>query len=208
MNKIFKLYRNIDEFLFKQIDRFKNSNYFQKYIDEISKLEEHHQRKINQALIFLLLCSPILMVLFLFLGNYSIKSELATKRDIIDLVNDIQSNKAKLSSLGRNLISQYKIKSMQDLQNRLQVILENMQINLENMQVDNFKSFSPISGISQTQADLEFKNFSMNELVDFLTELMTENKAKISSIDIKKHKNTLSGKIHIIQYEKTTKQGK
>ena len=208
MNKIFFFYRHIDEFLFKRIDKFKDSSYYLKYVEELSKFDESIQRKINQTLGYLLFSLPFLIIFILFLNNLSTKNDLSTKRDIIQLANEVQYSKDRLNAIGKNIISQFKINKMEDLQNRLQVILEEKQINLNDVQVDNFSITSPISGISQVQADIIFQNFSSNDLSSFLTGIMVESNGKISSVNINKKKGSLAGKVHFIQYEKDAKRGK
>ena len=208
MNKIFSFYRHIDEFLFKRMDKFKDSSYYLKYVEELSKFDESIQRKINQTLGYLLFLLPFLIIFILFLNNLSTKNNLSIKRDIIQLVNEVQYSKDRLNAIGKNIISQFKINKMEDLQNRLQVILEEKQINLNDVQVDNFSITSPISGISQVQADIIFQKFSSNDLSSFLTGIMVEGNGKISSVNINKKKGSLSGKVHFIQYEKDAKRGK
>lgn len=208
MNVIFSFYRHIDNYLFKQIDKFKGSNYYQKYIEELSKLDETLQKRINQSLGYLLFLLPFLIIFFLFLSNLSTKGDLSLKREIVQLVNEVQSGKGRLNAIGKNIISQFKINNMQDLQNRLQIILEERQISLNDVQVKNFNISSPVSGISQVQADIIFQNFSTSDFSNFLTGIMVENNGKISSVDINKKKDSLSGKIHFIQYEKTTKDAR
>ena len=208
MNKIFSFFHHLDNFFFKQIDKFKNSTYHQKYIEEISKLDENLQRKVNKFLGYSLFLLPVFIVFFLFLSNLSTKSDLSLKREIIGLISEVKSNKTYLNSIGKNIISQFKIKTMADMQNRLQVILEGKQISFNDVQVNNFNITNPISGISQIQADITFQNFSMDDFSNFLTGIMVDTNGKISSVSIKKIKNSLAGKIHFIQYEKSSKDNK
>ena len=73
--------KKIDEFIFGQVENFKNSSTYQQFIDQFSGLDNAAQKHINHFFAILVVLIPLLLIGFLEFKNYKLNSVLDTKRE-------------------------------------------------------------------------------------------------------------------------------
>ncbi|MBF0206471.1 MAG: hypothetical protein HQK53_06245 [Oligoflexia bacterium] len=202
MGKISELHYNLDSRIFKQIDVLKNSYFYNKYLELLNSLQNDTKIVINQIIVLTTILSPLFLVFILFLSNYSFKRSVQLKaqtyqtaRKIFDLDREIQQNK-------RLVLADQTIQNTNDLEQKIREIATINKIKLDNLIIENGKSLTVAGSYSHISEEVNFVKFSINDLVQFMQNLVTQQKIKITAVTIRKEESNqlLKGKFHISHY--------
>ena len=210
MLKLSEIYGRIDQFLFQKIDQLKSEQIFQQFIDKISTLGHSQQKILNQTITISCFLLPFLIVSMVFLKNCNIKSEINTKKEIIQLINKYSQKNSQFSAMSRQVLSPHKIDSKSSLNRRITNLLSRKKISTSKVTVNKFNKSDEDNELSKTEANMTFTKFSILELTSFLEELLQTERMRISSMNIKKNnkQNFLSGDINVIHYGKANAKRK
>lgn len=139
MDKETKIFKVIDEFIFKQMDSLKSSLGYQKFLDNISLLNDNQQKAVGQSISIGLIFLPFFIAIFFLIGNISTRSEIDLKRDIISEINNLKTQTSYLSLVGNQLSTPYTLKDKADFERRLVQLLNARDIDAAAIQVTSFK---------------------------------------------------------------------
>lgn len=205
MSTLATFFKNIDEFIFAKVDQLQSNPLFQELVAKYEQLDSKLQKVISFTSTILLIFLPLLIVLFLFISNFSLRSEVNAKKEIFQLINDINANKKTLESVEKNVVSPSKVGSRINLKERIINIMNKIGVAPEKVKIKNFaKPSGPTGQISKAEADLEFRDFSTNNLTQLMLQLLQFEKMKISTIEITKNqkKNSIFGTLHLVHFSK------
>ena len=158
------IFQTLDEQIFKQVDTFKNSKVYAQYNELLSRVNDKQQKYINMAISYLVISLPALVTLIIFMGNLFTSMELNEKESILKEIDKFNSTKAKVSNLGRNLITTYLIANKNSLANRMKNATSSASIPASNISVVSFENIKEMNEMKQARGELTFKNFSIISL--------------------------------------------
>ena len=204
MKKREHVFKLIDEYLFKQVEIAKSSSATQKLNEQLSVLSQQQQKYLNQAINLLLLLVPFTIVIIIFFGNLSLKSDIDTKQKIFNIINNYANKKTNVDNLSRSILSPTRIKSGKDLQSSLSNSLRRSGADSSNIQVGFFDQLNPSASIVHSQAQVKFKNLTMTDLTALFTALQRDLKVSIEKLDINVfgEEKLLRGFVQISHYNK------
>lgn len=156
MLKLSEIYGRIDQFLFQKIDQLKSEQIFQQFIDKISTLGHSQQKILNQTITISCFLLPFLIVSMVFLKNCSIKSEINTKKEIIQLINKYSQKDSQFSAMSRQVLSPHKIDSKSSLNRRITNLLSRKKISTSKVTVNKFNKSDEDNELSKTEANMTF----------------------------------------------------
>lgn len=200
--KSLPLFRKIDQAIFERIDKFKQTPNYHPIQDFYNGLEEEQQKLFKGIIILLIALLPALGLGFILWQNNKLKDELALRSSIISKANEIIGQSQGLQEITPQVFSQNPIDSDSMMSSRLSQLLSTMGVDLSKIQVDNFSSESISSNVMKSEADFKFNNVSTDELMNTFTAMISREKFRISSVNIKRNADTnmLQGEFHAIHY--------
>lgn len=209
MAGVTSLFKRIDETLFKQIDILKSNRVYQAALSKLSEFPEAQQRLVGQILTFSVIVVPLAIFIVTFVGNYELRQEIEMRKNILNLIHQYASQKSQLIEIGNNISSPFDILTNADATTMIKGILDKKKIDAKKVVVENFQLGTALKGLSMAEADINFKEFSINDLTNFLQVLLQEKRSKVAKLSIQKdtNNNFLSGVIHIIHYSRSTGSG-
>lgn len=204
MAKLTSVFRPIDEAIFKAVDEIKNHPQLSKITDEISALPENQQKVINQLFSAFLVLVPFLIVLFLFNQNANQKSNIALKEEIIKLITETNHKSNELALSSRHIVGSGVINNISDLQRLVRSSLTAAGATPDAISINEFDQASAGDSLTRTVATLNFTNLSTQNFTTVLQDLLSQQKMKISAIQIEKRgeDNLLQGSLEIYHFSK------
>lgn len=204
MKKREHVFKLIDEYLFKQVDLAKSSPATQKLNEQLSVLSQQQQKYLNQAINLLLLLVPFTIVLIVFIGNASLKSEIDTKQQIFNIINTYASKKANVDNLSRSILSPTAVKSGPDLQSAISNSLRRSGADGSKIQVGFFDQLNPSASIVHSRAQVKFKSLTMTDLTALFTTLQRDLKVSIEKLEVNVfgEEKLLRGFVEVSHYNK------
>lgn len=198
-NSVFK---KVDEYVFSQVENFKSSSNYQQLLDLISGLDDESQKKINYILSILIVSLPLLIILFLGWQNIGVHKSLKLKRDIQVLTSEISSKIRRLKNIETNVLGPSILASEGELQNTLGMILRSLNLGLDKISTTKFEVFESSTNLKRISADINFTDFSLNQLTRFMGQIIEREKMIIPEFEIRKNPSTnlLIGKIKILHH--------
>ena len=202
MNMIMNWLKAIDQIIFNQIDLFKNTKYYEQFMDYMNQLNYEHQRLVTYLISGVFIFGPLLIVGIMGINTYSLKSNINTKKEIQASTYKFINQTDRLQSLQQTILGP----RAPGNQNELKVSLNAFNIDPNKLSVDNFRQESSHNSpqIKQISAEIIYKKLVLSDFVDLVKKLITINKVRISAIEINRDdsEKLLSGKINILQYAK------
>lgn len=199
-----KIFKAVDEFMFKLIDEFTASAPIRKINDEIEALPEQQQKIINQVLSFIFVVLPFSLVVVMFLTNQSIRETNNTREQVLQLFvqNSTQSN--QLGSVGQELIGPTVLETSNDFQQIVRSIQTSRSINSNSINISHFENISVGSQLQQSIVGLSFSEITTQDLTNLIADLIQRQRVKIQAIEIEKNKSTsfLQGSIEILSFSR------
>ncbi|MCO4792345.1 MAG: hypothetical protein KC493_01440 [Bacteriovoracaceae bacterium] len=207
MKKKEHIFKIIDEYLFKQVDLAKSSAFTQKVNEQLSVLSQTQQKYLNQFINIGVFLTPFLIVFFLFMGNSSLKSDIETKQEIFEIINNYSSKKKEVSVVSRNVLSPRPVNSKSDLQRILNSTMNSNNVDSSKVQITFFDQTKPNSDLAQSRAQLKFSRLTMSELTGLYTALLRDLKVKIDKMNVTvgSEDRILNGNLEFAHYSKVAK---
>ena len=204
MKKREHVFKLIDEYLFKQVDLAKSSQFTQKLNEQLSVLSQSQQKYLNQALNLILLLVPFFIVIVIFFGNRSLRNEIEIKQEIFETINTYTNKRVNVDNLSKSVLSPRQIKSGPDLQSAIGMSLSRVGGDGSKVQVGFFDQINPSAAIVHSRAQVKFKNLTMSELTGLFSALKRDLKVSIEKMDINVFgdEKLLQGFVEISHYSK------
>lgn len=204
--KSLPLFRRIDQAIFDRIDKFKQTPNYNPIQDFYNGLEEEQQKLFKGIIILSIFLLPIMGLGFITWQNNSFKDDLVMRTSIVSKANEIIGQSQGLQEITPQVFSMSPIDSASMMTSRLSTLLSSMAIDLAKIQVNDFTSDSISSNVMKAEANFVFSNLSTEELANIFTSMISREKFRISSVEVKRNNDTnmLQGKFHAIHYSSFT----
>ena len=203
------IFKKIDQAIFLRIDKFKQTTNYNPIQDFYNGLEEEQQKIFKGVIILAIFLLPLSGLGLVWLRNGNFKQDLDMRIAIISKANEIIGQSQGLQEITPQVFSGNPIDSASMMTSRLSGILSSMAVDLSKIQVNNFESVNISSHVVKAEANCAFNNVSTDELVNIFTSMISREKFRISSVEIKRNNDTnmLQGKFHAIHYSFFTPDG-
>lgn len=196
--KFKSLFKSIDSFIFEKIPSIKANSIYESIQDFLESLNDEKKEFISKAISLCILLLPLIIMLFFILGYSQSMGELKMKKDIYQKVTSLISEQKQLSQNQRKSISSSSPKTKSALESKVKYLLGRKGINSHNVKIQDFKTESLSGSIQKNEATLLFNDLNPRDLISFITDLLHQEKVKITSIDVQQKNNKLEGKLPII----------
>ncbi|PIK15295.1 hypothetical protein [Halobacteriovorax sp. JY17] len=199
--------KHIDDFIFKQLDVFKESEVKSKINDALNTLTEQQHKIFSQVGSFLLILIPFVVLTIVMISNSMLKSEISIKKEILSEINYFNAKKSEVESVGRQIISPHSIKNTGDLDKRLQRITSQKGIDSSSVKVVSFEVLEKSGAIEKSEATINISKLTSKNLADLLQRLLDSEKLKIYEMSLKRDDklSLIDGSIKFTHYAKVTK---
>lgn len=203
------IFKKIDQTIFDRIDKFKLTPNYNPIQDFYNGLEEEQQKIFKGIIILIIFLAPLMGLSLVWLQNNNFKNDLAMRISIISKANEIIGQSQGLQEITPQVFSGNPIDSASMMTSRLSGLLSSANVDLSKLQVNNFESFNISSHVVKAEANFAFNNVSTDDLVNIFTSMISREKFRISSVEIKRNNDTnmLQGKFHAIHYSFFTPDG-
>ena len=199
MSKRPPLFKVLDTFLFKQVDRYSSSQAHQKVVDLLAPLSEPAQKIVNHALTLVLIALPVLITMTMMISNYELSDNNDKLKETLELVDDIKQGKREVTAISSQVISNGTLANEADLAKRLRGINSKE----SKVQVISFDS-AEAGSLTQVISNLKFDKLTLQELRNMLETLQVRERVKINRLRINRDNTTkrLAGEIEISHFSK------
>ncbi len=196
------LFRKIDQEVFTSIDQFKRTPNYNPIQDFYNGLEEEQQKLFKAIAIFLIILLPLLGLGMIWLTNKSLAEDLKIRTSLVSKANEIIGQSQSIEEIIPRVFATNPIDSESMMSSRLSGLLSQIAIDLSKIQVKSFTSDSISNNVMRAEADFAFNNLSNDELMNLFTTMISREKFRISSVEVKRNSDTnlLQGQFHAIHY--------
>lgn len=207
--KSLTLFRKIDQAIFERIEKFKQTPNYNPIQDFYNSLEEDQQKLFKGIVILAIFLLPLLGLGMVSMQNTSYQNDLALRVDIVSKANEIIGQSQGLQEITPAVFSPNPIDSQSMMTSRLSALLSSVGVDLSKIQVNGFESQSISSSVMKSEANFAFSNLSTDEMVNLFTAMITREKFRISSVEIKRNENSnlLQGQFHAIHFSSMASAG-
>ncbi len=201
MSKRPPLFKVLDTFLFKQVDRYETSQAHQKVADAMAPLSEQGQKIVNHASTIALIILPILLTLGMLISNYQLSSENEKLKETLELVDEIKAQKREVEAISAQIISNGVINKDSELSARLR----GLNTKGNKVQVISFDK-SEAGSLGKSIASIKFNDLTMQEFKEMIETLQVRERVKINRISVDRNDKTkkLAGELEISHFSKST----
>ncbi|MBT3983340.1 MAG: hypothetical protein HOE90_18445 [Bacteriovoracaceae bacterium] len=201
------IFRKIDEVLFRQVDAIKETNPYSKVSELLGNLDEEPRNILNQVATIILLLIPTTLLLLFFYSNFSLRRNIQSKTEILELANFLKTQRAEVESGSRRIFRGNAIKSKNELSNKLKGILSASGVDLNNIHLANFEINESIKGLGIMESDLKFDKLTLMDFASLLEALTQKEKMSVLNIEVERIEASklLKGNLRVKHLGKSTK---
>jgi len=203
------IFRKIDQAVFERIEKFKQTPNYNPIQDFYNALEEDQQKLFKAIVILAIFLLPLLGLGIVSMQNTNYQNDLALRTGIVSKANEIIGQSQGLREIIPAVFSANPIDSPSTMTSRLSGLLSSVGVDISKIQVNGFESSSISSSVMKSEANFAFSNLSTDEMVNLFTAMISREKFRISSVEIKRNSNTnlLQGQFHAIHYSSVASAG-
>lgn len=193
------LFRQIDEAIFRAVDQLKAQQAYAKFQESIGKLGEQQQKIVNLSLSYILLLLPLFAVCVLWFMNSTLRQDIAQKRAVISEIEQFTSGHATTNAINTQIALQAPIAAQSELQVRLSQVMARAIIPASLVNLRNFEEGESAGSLRQFNAEVSFDKLSTKQFADFVKELETRERIRISALQIENdlEKSMLKGRLNL-----------
>lgn len=193
------LIKKFDQWLFHHVELIKSHPQIAPLLSKIEQLPDAQQKIIHQSSALIIGLCPLVIFFGVYLHNVSLRSQLETNEELLEVINNITSKSNELSQLTRSLAGPTAYEEQSSFEQKLRGTLANKGIDSGNFSIQNFESGSSTEEILSFEATLSFKRISTAQLISVIEALIIQDKVKVKNIDVLKNEenSTLAGTIQI-----------
>ncbi|RLA65407.1 MAG: hypothetical protein DRQ88_03345 [Epsilonproteobacteria bacterium] len=182
--------KKIDEFVFGQVDSFKNSSIYQQIMDQFSTLDDSAQKHINQFFAILVVFVPIILIVVLEIQSYKIGTRLNIKRNLYNSLAETSIKSRRLSFIERKVLGPRKITSQNELQDIINQIIKSIGIRGNKIKLTGVTTSDLSPNLGKLSATIRFNSFSTPNVTNLLRDLIKKEKMVITKLSINKNTRT------------------
>jgi predicted XRE-type DNA-binding protein len=194
------LFKKIDRAIFERLDRFRLTPGYNGIQDFYNGLDEEQQKVFKSVVVISIFIVPLIFMSILWWQNSSIKSDLQTRIDLVSKANEIIGQRESLQNIAPNILSLNPIDGQSMMTSRVSNVLSSSGMDLSKIRIDDFASDISSGNIIKSEANLKFSNFSTDEMINMLLNLIQREKFRIQHVNISRNNdnNLLNGRFHIV----------
>ncbi len=202
------LFRKLDQAIFEKIDLFQKTPNYNIIQDFYNGLEEEQQKIFKGLIVVLIFALPLGIIGLFWWQNNSLRENLILRTSIISKANQIIGQDQSLNEITPRVFSLNPIDGQSMMTSRLSNLLSSSGVDLSKIQVSNFNSNQLSTTLLKAEADFNFNNVSTDELMNIIMAMISREKFRISSINIKRNADTnmLQGQFHAIHFSEFSPQ--
>lgn len=202
--KKLKIMKDIDSFLFKQVDTLMLTPEIQKVLDSYAGLEEKVQETIKIILMIFSILIPLLFIFIFYSINSSKKEDIKLKTNLIEVANTLIQKKSMIKSEEFKVLGSRYIDSQRGLKTQIDSTLNLINVDTSKVQISDFSGEDLDGLITKVSANLAFKGLTAEGLMALFNSLNAKLKSKLDEVSIKKNEitNSLDGVITLHYYSK------
>lgn len=206
MSKKNGTFQFIDKKIFSVIDKLKTTEAYEKFSDSTSALEENVQKVVNFSLSYILIFTPLLFPVLLYLQNSSLSKKIEVKENIRTSIVKLNAAISDVKSEIRKNTSFNKVDSKVSLQSTLSKIMRKSSIPNTSMSVISFEEGRVLGLFKEYMSEISFTDITTEMLASILKELSNSYKMKIEGIDIRRSdKGLLIGNMKLVNITEVKK---
>ncbi len=200
-----KFFTWFDSNIFKMADKVKASPGYEKTAEAYNQLEDKEQDIARAIIAVLIVIIPLVILLFVFFSNSSLKSDLEFREKLLYTANEVKEKQKLISVESAKILSPSPISNQGQLSTKVIQIANSAGINSESIKISNFNSTPSKGKINISSADLKLSNFSNKDLFVFIMNLVSREKIKIENYTITRNDKTgfLESILSIVHYSRS-----
>lgn len=193
------LFKVLDNFLFKQVDRYTTSQAHQKIDDTLSPLSEPAQKVINHGTTLFLIILPIIISLVMIYSNHKLAASNDHLNKTLELIEEIKQSKRQIEAMSARIISNGNLNSQAELEGKLRA-LNNKGTKVNVISFDSITS----GGLNQAVSTLKFQALTLQDLRTMIETLQMRERMKINRLTIERENSSkkLQGELEITHFSK------
>lgn len=202
MEERIPLLKRADLFVFKKIDEFRATPAYGKLLDAYAGLEENEQKLAKALMLAATAVIPLLLLFTLWIANFTTKSDLATRSQLVEHMQDIISQNNAAGSLISTVAAPTAISDQGMLSAQMNTVASSSGVDAGKLRVSNFTADAVSSLLMRTEADFKFDGLSTPQLMGLFTAMLGRERFRISSVNITRNSatNLLDGTFHAIHF--------
>lgn len=193
------LFKVLDNFLFKQVDRYTTSQAYQKIDDAMAPLSEPAQKVVNHGTTLFIIVLPIIISLAMIYSNQQLAANNEHLNKTLALIEEIKQSKRQIEAMSARIISNGTLNSQAELEGKLRAL------NSKGTKV-NVISFDSITsgGLNQAVSTLKFQELTLQDLRTMIETLQMRERMKINRLTIERENSSkkLQGELEITHFSK------
>ena len=196
------LLKRADTFIFQKIDEFRATPSYAKLLENDVALEENEQRIAKGVLLAATAILPLLLLFILWLTNYSVKSNLELRTQVVNRMQEILSQNGAAGNLSNTLAASTSFSDQNALNSQMSSVLSGIGVDAGKVRISNFTASNISSTLTRAEADFKFEGLNTAQLMSMYTALMGRERFRVSSVAIKRNdaSNLLDGTFHAIHF--------
>ena len=208
MEERLPLLKQADVFVFKKIDEFRASPAYGKLLETYAGLEENEQKIAKALMLAATAIIPLLLLFTLWVANYSSKSDLETRSQLVERMQEIISQNNAAGNLIATVASPVAIMDQGALSGQLNSIASSTGVDAGKLRVSNFTTDQVTPILTRTEADFKFDGLTTPQLMSLFTAMLGRERFRISNVSIIRNakSNQLDGTFHAIHFGQAPQQ--
>ncbi len=196
----FSIMKPIDNMVANNVEKFKETAEYQKFLDTYNAWEDKIQNIFKGALLALIIFIPLLLILVFTLFNFSARNDLHLSEEIISTGNAIIATSVSAKAKARQYFGR-SITTKSDFEREISNALPGQGIDASKILIGEFSS-DEVDGVNEIRAELKFTGISSKNLFGLFNAIGIRKKMKVDQVNLKKNKQTnlLEGTLSVIQF--------
>lgn len=180
----------LDRAIFQKLEELQSNREVQRVLDSYSNLDEKPQEVVKALMALSLFVLPLFAITIFYGMNSSLKSSLETKKELLEVSQNIIREKAGVQSAQRRFLGTTFVGSMNDMQGLISSALGSAGIESSKISVSNFDPIEQDGFITEARVDLKFQGLSSAEFFNLVGTLTERHRVKFDEVSVKKNEST------------------
>jgi len=196
------LLKRADVFVFKKIDEFRATPGYSKMLEAYTSLEETEQKIAKAAMLGATALIPILILFALWVTNFTIKSDLETRSQLVTRMQEIIAHNNAAGNLINTMAAPVALADQGAMSSQVNSIAMGSGIDGSKLRVTNFTTDSISAALARSEADFKFDGLSTPQLMGLFTAMLGRERFRISNVSIIRNEksNQLDGTFHAVHF--------
>jgi len=196
------VFKKIDEFVFGQVENFKNTPTYQQFIDQFSGQDDFLQKNENHIFAILVVLIPLILIAIIEIQNFQLSKTLDIKRDIYTSLGETSIQSKRISLIEKKILGPRQITSQSELQGILNQIIKSVGITGDKIKISQVTTAKFLANVGRLSATIKFNGFSTPNFTNLLKALISKEKMVVPKLLVKRNKSSelLEGEINIYHH--------